>query len=152
MVSIRYLFSFLYCFFKMSSQNGLIQENLAHKVGTFYICCMLNGLLRGGFAETTDATSDATKRDSQATTCDITRDIMRLNIALGVPGVISLSIDCFPARTQMSLCSLTIQYLESQGFHRLTGVCPVSECGFHVACHRDENVPLQQVQTGKFHC
>jgi hypothetical protein len=49
----------------------------------------------------------------------------------------------------MSLCNLTIQYLESQGFHRLTGTCPVEGCGLPVARHRDENAPPPLPQAGK---
>ncbi len=44
----------------------------------------------------------------------------------------------------MPLCNLTIQYLESQGFHRLRGNCPVEGCGLPVAHHRDETAPLPQ--------
>ncbi len=39
----------------------------------------------------------------------------------------------------MSLCNLTIQYLESQHLDRLTANCPVAGCGLPVARHRDEN-------------
>ncbi len=39
----------------------------------------------------------------------------------------------------MSLCNLSIQYLESRGYDRLTGKCPVEGCGLPVARHRDED-------------
>lgn len=56
------------------------------------------------------------------------------------------------ARAQMSLCNLTIQQLESEGLHPLTGVCPVPGCGFPVARHLNERAPPQQAQAGEFHC
>jgi hypothetical protein len=44
------------------------------------------------------------------------------------------------------LCNLSIQYLESQDYHMLTGICPVQGCGLSVAHHRqDEFLPRPQL-------
>ncbi len=49
----------------------------------------------------------------------------------------------------MSLCNLTIQYLESRG-HHFTGVCPAPGCGLPVARHTNESAPPKRAQAGKF--
>jgi hypothetical protein len=43
----------------------------------------------------------------------------------------------------MSLCNLTIQMLEANGYNAVTGICPVPDCGLPVARHRDGTAQRQ---------